>query len=324
LSTALAPSKIIISGEHFVVEGAPALVAAINLYVEVSAEERYDNHLRIETDYEGKKFVIKSTLNEKILDTAGGEKAKKFLRPVLRTIRKTFEFIEKSEGMNVYIYSKIPPSSGLGSSAAVFVATSASVCKRLTGLIDKEIVWKAAFEGERLVHKAPSGVDITISTYGGMLLYRKGEKPIMLQKSGKAIFLIATVGKRVPTGKIVERVLKLKSEFPSIINPIYMSANYLPIKIAEFLRKDDLYNAGRLININHELLSAVGVSTPRLDFFVNLSRRKGAYGSKLTGAGGGGAFFALVDDERKTKVFNSLSKRLKDVFEVTIVDEGVN
>lgn len=324
MSIAKAPSKIIISGEHFVVEGAPALVAAINLHAEATVEERYDDFIRIETEYEGSKLVIKGTTKEKILDYAGGKFAKKFLRPILRTVRKTFEYIEKSEGLNVYINSHIPPSSGFGSSAAVLVATSGAICKKLQGYIDKEIVWKSAFDGERIVHKAPSGVDITISTYGGMLLYKKGEKPVHVKKSEKAIFLVGSVGKRKPTGKLVEGVLKLKSEFPSIINPIYISANSLPIKIAEFLNKDDLVNAGRLININHELLSALGVSTPRLDFFVNLARRKGAYGAKLTGAGGGGAFFALVDEDRKDKVKQSLLKRLGKINEVTIEEQGVN
>jgi mevalonate kinase len=323
LSTARAPSKIIISGEHFVVEGAPALVAAINLHAEATVEERYDNYIRVETEYEGDKLVVKSTFNEKILDYAGGEYAKKFLRPVLRTVRKTFEYIEKYEGLNIFISSNIPPSSGFGSSAAVLVATSGAIFKKLVGYINKETVWKAAFEGERIVHKTPSGVDITISTYGGMLIYRKGEKPMFLERNDKAIFIIGSVGKRKPTGKLVENVLRLKSEFPSIINPIYISANSLPIKIAEFLKKNDLVNAGRLININHELLSALGVSTPRLDFFVNLARRKGAYGSKLTGAGGGGAFFALVDEEKVEKVKLSLAKRLKNISEVKIEEEGI-
>ncbi len=180
-----------------------------------------------------------------------------------------------------------------------------------------------AIEANTLLHKTPSGVDITISTYGGMLIYRKGEKPMFLERNDKAIFIIGSVGKRKPTGKLVENVLRLKSEFPSIINPIYISANSLPIKIAEFLKKNDLVNAGRLININHELLSALGVSTPRLDFFVNLARRKGAYGSKLTGAGGGGAFFALVDEEKVEKVKLSLAKRLKNISEVKIEEEGI-
>jgi len=71
------------------------------------------------------------------------------------------------------------------------------------------------------------------------------------------------------------------------------------------------------------VLSALGVSTPRLDFFVNLARRKGAYGSKLTGAGGGGAFFALVDEEKVEKVKLSLAKRLKNISEVKIEEEGI-
>lgn len=324
MARAIAPSKIIISGEHFVVEGEPALASAINLFAEVIAEESYENAIRIESvDFENRRYVIKSTLNERIIDYTGKEKTKKMLRPILRAVRKTMDFINRNAGLNIYIESKIPFSAGLGSSAAVAVAASAAVLKEFGEEVNKEIVWKSAFEAERIVHKNPSGVDVSISTFGGMLLYKKGEKPVMLKKSEKAIFLIAYTGKRMPTGKIVEEVLKLKKEFPEIINPLYISGGALTMKIAEFLRKEDLKNAGKLININHEILSALGLSTYRIDLLVNLARKKGAYGAKLTGAGKGGVMYALVDENNAEEVKDALEKKAKIVFESKISEEGV-
>lgn len=324
MAKALAPSKIIISGEHFVVEGEPAIASAINLFAEVIAEESYENAIRIESeDFENKKYVIKSTLNERIIDYTGKEKTKKMLRPILRAIRKTMDFLNVNTGLEIYISSKIPPSAGLGSSAAVAVAASAATMKLLGFEVDKEIVWKSAFEAERIVHKNPSGIDVTISTYGGMILYKKGEKPILLKKCEKAIFLIAYTGKRMPTGKIVEEVLRLKKNFPEIIHPLYVSAGALTMKLVDFLKNEDLINAGKLININHELLSALGLSTPKIDLLVNIARKKGAYGAKLTGAGKGGAMYALVDKEILEEVKEALMRKAKIVYEAVIVDEGV-
>ena len=78
MAKAIAPSKIIIAGEHFVVEGEPAIAAAINLYAEVVAEESYENAIRIESiDLDNRRHVIKSTLNERIIDYTGKEKTKK-------------------------------------------------------------------------------------------------------------------------------------------------------------------------------------------------------------------------------------------------------
>ena len=50
------------------------------------------------------------------------------------------------------------------------------------------------------------------------------------------------------------------------------------------------------MNEAHELLSLCGVSAPSLDAIVEAARTAGALGAKLTGAGGGGAAIALVDD----------------------------
>lgn len=324
MAKAIAPSKIIIAGEHFVVEGEPAIAAAINLYAEVVAEESYENAIRIESiDLDNRRHVIKSTLNERIIDYTGKEKTKKMLRPILRVARKMMDFVNANTGMEIYIESKIPPSAGLGSSAAVSVATAAAVMKALGFEINKELVWKAAFEAERIVHKNPSGIDITISTFGGMILYKKGEKPMLLKKSDKAIFLLAYTGKRMPTGKIVEEVLNLKRTYPEIINPLYTSAGALTLKLVDYFKNEDLLNAGRLININHELLSALGLSTFKIDLLVNIARKKGAYGAKLTGAGKGGVMYALVDKYCLEPVKEAMSKKAKMIFETSIVEEGV-
>ena len=54
------------------------------------------------------------------------------------------------------------------------------------------------------------------------------------------------------------------------------------------LLRGDKQKLGDLMNINHGLLSAIGVSTIELDDLVYAARREGALGAKLTGAGGGG------------------------------------
>ena len=47
------------------------------------------------------------------------------------------------------------------------------------------------------------------------------------------------------------------------------------------------------MDINHNLLKALGVSHESLDSVCQLSRKHGLY-SKLTGAGGGGSVIALL------------------------------
>jgi hydroxymethylglutaryl-CoA reductase len=62
------------------------------------------------------------------------------------------------------------------------------------------------------------------------------------------------------------------------------------------LQEGRLAEVGELMNINQGYLSALGVSTPELERLCTIARDEGALGAKLTGAGGGGAVIALVDE----------------------------
>ena len=50
------------------------------------------------------------------------------------------------------------------------------------------------------------------------------------------------------------------------------------------------------MNLCHGYLNALQVSTRELEELVDIARRNGASGAKLTGGGGGGAIVALCPD----------------------------
>jgi mevalonate kinase len=80
----------------------------------------------------------------------------------------------------VVVTSDLPLGSGLGSSAALCVAFSAALlaCSDTVNIDMKQEGWlvfgeselellnKWAFEGEKIIHGKPSGIDNTVSTYG--------------------------------------------------------------------------------------------------------------------------------------------------------------
>ena len=51
------------------------------------------------------------------------------------------------------------------------------------------------------------------------------------------------------------------------------------------------------MNINQGLLNALQVSSRELEELIEIARRNGALGAKLTGGGGGGAMIALAPDK---------------------------
>jgi mevalonate kinase len=77
------------------------------------------------------------------------------------------------------------------------------------------------------------------------------------------------------------------------------------------------------MNLNHGLLTAIGVSTTELDDLVYASRREGALGAKLTGAGGGGCMIALADAENLSKVEKGIRSARGHSMRVNLTDEGV-
>jgi mevalonate kinase len=62
------------------------------------------------------------------------------------------------------------------------------------------------------------------------------------------------------------------------------------------------------MNVNQGLLDALGVNIIELSSLIYSSRRAGAFGSKISGAGGGGCMFALTPPDRYKQVSEAISK----------------
>ena len=65
------------------------------------------------------------------------------------------------------------------------------------------------------------------------------------------------------------------------------------------LRESDYEQLGSLMNVCQGFLNAIEVSTPGLEKMIDVARKNGAIGAKLTGAGGGGSIVALCPDKEK-------------------------
>jgi mevalonate kinase len=77
------------------------------------------------------------------------------------------------------------------------------------------------------------------------------------------------------------------------------------------------------MNLNHGLLSAIGVSTMKLEILCHTSRNKGALGAKLTGAGGGGCMIALAEEPDIPDIERAIRRRKSESYRVSLTDRGV-
>ncbi|MHA1214031.1 MAG: mevalonate kinase [Candidatus Hodarchaeales archaeon] len=304
ITTASAPGKIILFGEHSVVYGYPALVIAIDKRAYVTVERKHEiNRPKIEVsalDY-NKRISLPYTEDDIFI-----KKQPIFMQPFLNILHHFYSNEGVSDSVNIKIRSDIPRSAGLGSSAAVCVAFAAALSQSFGKEFSQDEISSLAFEGEKIVHGTPSGIDNTIATFGGSLEYQKGN---INRFSGKNIqLIIGNTGISRETKVWVSKVRSRYEKFPSLMEYMLKSFGTLVVVAKEEFKAGNLRRLGELMDINHGLLSAIGVSIPTLDRFVNAARTAGAYGAKLTGAGGGGCMFALVDDANKDEVLASIKK----------------
>ena len=317
---ASAPAKIILFGEHFVVYGEPAIVLAIDKRAYASADIREDKRIYINSVelgisgfFEGKKFH----------EERGGQIAHKTLEPLNIAIQKVLDRSEKSVGVSVKVRSAIPVAAGLGSSAAVAAAVATAVGRLLNLELSKEEIFRISYEAEHLVHGTPSGIDPTISTYGGVLLYRKDKGFAEIKVKGEIPLVIGDTGVKRLTGDLVAIVHKRSKQYPSIIKPLLKVGGKIALKAVEALETGDLYALGELMNINHGLLCAVGVSDVSLERLVYAARGADALGAKLTGAGGGGCMIALAKSNKLVQVVDAIERVGGRAFVAGMTDEGV-
>ncbi|WP_456422183.1 mevalonate kinase [Thermococcus sp.] len=299
---ASAPAKIILFGEHSVVYGKPAIAAAINLRTYVRAEFNDKGAIRIEAkDIRVPGLTVSFSEDEIYFESDYGKAAEvlSYVRQAIELVRE--EADKNGKGITVSITSQIPVGAGLGSSAAVAVATIGAVSKLLGLELTNEEIGKLGHQVELLVQGASSGIDPTVSAIGGFIHYEGGKferLPFM-----ELPIVVGYTGSSGSTKELVAMVRKTYEEMPEIIEPVLVSMGKIVEKAREIILSEldegfRFERLGRLMNINHGLLDALGVSTKKLSELVYAARTAGALGAKITGAGGGGCMYALAPEKQ--------------------------
>jgi mevalonate kinase len=303
----IAPGKVILFGEHFVVKGKPAIGVAVNVYAKACAGVGQG--------------VVESRQLGLLLDLDSGRVVDKGL---LRVYQELSSRIGLAKDFHVIIDSEIPIAAGMGSSAAVAVSTAHALATLKGVEPDKKLIWEVSFEAEKIYHVKPSGVDNTLSTYGGVLFYQLGEfKRVEVKWPDDIYMVIVDSGVKRSTGQVVEDVLRRYEKHHRIMSGIYDAAGVLVEEALKALERGDFTRLGELMDINHGLLVSLGVSTPLLDSLLWTVREAGALGAKICGAGRGGVIVAVVDEVRLPKVMDKISRQGLKPIVARIDSEGV-
>lgn len=317
---ATAPGKVILFGEHSVVYRGPAVVLAIDKRARVTAAARDDRRIFFDALDIGFSGLFE---DGNYIPIQGEPWRGKRLKAFLVAATNTMESLGVESGLDITLRSDIPIAAGLGSSAALCVATVASVGELLAGDLPLDKICELAYEGEKVVHGTPSGVDNNISTYGGVLKYERGAGIERFELDESPAFIIGNTMRKRSTKRLVDRVRRLRDREPELVDRVIETIAQVSEEGLVALRDADLPKLGDLMNLNHGLLASLGVSIARLDTMVHASRVAGAYGAKLTGAGGGGCMIALSDASSHEKVVKAIHRCRGEPHLVNISYDGV-
>ena len=274
-----APGKVILFGEHAVVFGEPALALAIDL--------RVSSGLKVSDRY---------TVNGHTMRT-------KYHAYISAALDEAWD----GPPLKIDTDSNIPSGSGLGSSAAVTVSSVAAMLAE-KNRFDQETVAKKSFNVELAVQGRASPIDTSTSTHGhGVLVCPdKGADHLWTISKGRRDwnvhhcdvrslkFVVGYTGIHASTGPLVDGVRRLVESDKEARKSVRRIGE-ISIEGVEAVRAGDKARIGSLMDENHRLLVGLGVGHPALERLVEACRGR-CYGSKLTGAGGGGSMIALTDD----------------------------
>ena len=309
---AVAPGKVILFGEHFVVYGYPSLIASIDKFfkVKVDISPSTANEIKIESN-----LGFRATLQNSVLsfpvgqDNTYHEIVKKLYSVIQYLVTHACIDFRSRYSILIRLDSEIPLGGGLGSSSAFCVAVTASLYHFMDKMLNKDKICYESIQAEKILNKDTSGADCSICTFGGLGRFDRmnGFKRISADFSDYR-FLIINSGITHDTFSMIEKVAKIKNNYPDDFSNLCNQYGDIYNQVFSYLEHNDIRNIGELLNRNHQLLVSLSLSNPIIDKIINICNSEGSLGTKITGAGGGGSVLSFLHKDDLSVIKNILKR----------------
>ena len=291
---AIAPGKLILTGEHAVVYDKPAIAMAIDRSAQsvILPSDAADEFLfELQDLSQSESFTLRA-LRE--LKNRLAKNYRLFLegklgiREVLYKPVELFQFafitildglhLKVANGVKIQLHSNIPIGCGMGSSAATVLSVLRGVGHYFRVEFRPEWYQAYSLEAENLQHGHASGVDTYISLNGGCARFQKGEAQ-KLPLPRMPMHLVHTGVPETTTGECVSRVREkfgdshIWDDFEAVANAMEKA-----------LASNQLEDIQSCIRENNRLLADIGVVPGRVREFISEVENTGA-AAKICGAG---------------------------------------
>ena len=317
-------------GEHAVVYGRPALVAAVDLRLTVRVAPRLDGSVHFDLpglalaedlSWDAVRAYARNAREawheysrepgpQRFRALRGDDPA----HVVKAALGETAEILAEAAppGIHLTVESDLPIGSGFGRSAATAVGVIAGYLAWRAAPLDLQRIEGLALEVERRQHGLPSGVDTAAVLYGGILWARKTTAGLESETVESLSPLLASL--RVydtgtppePTGAVVAAVRSRRDRDPAgherLLDHIEAAARAFRDELTR-----EAEDPGRVVELVRDCeacLEGLGVVPPAVQALVRRIERQGG-AAKISGAGslaGPGAGSLLVYHPQPEKI----------------------
>jgi mevalonate kinase len=312
-----APGKLMLLGEHAVVYDRPCIVTAVGQRMKATVVLLDTPEFWLDAE-----DVNISGYRKQMSEVGKGEipKCANFVEIALKN------FLEKhpiKAGIHVTTTSEFSSLFGFGSSSAstVYMIKALSELTRVN-LSNKDI-FDLAYKTILDIQGKGSGFDVAAAVYGGTLYFVTGGQVIEPLPINSLPLVVGYSGVKADTVTLIGEVKKKLEEEPEKVNRIFDAIRDLVEKAKADMGKGDWETVGKWMNFDQEYLRDLGVSTEKLEDMISAAKKAGAYGAKLSGAGGGDCMIALVPDDKRKAVGDAITSAGGQVIDVSVNAEGV-